>query len=287
MASRKDQKEQARAARVAQEQQALASKQRTRRLQIIGGVVAIAVAVVVVAIVVSSSGGGSGGKNTSTGLAGGAQRQQIVNAVNAELDGIPQKGNRLGSPNAPTTMTYFGDLQCPVCAAFTTGSEYSGQPPAGGLPEFIQKQVRTGKVKVIYKSYCTASCNNTSFSNPQDVFDTQQVAAYAAGMQNKAWYYIELFYHQQKQEGTPYVTEGFLHGIANEVKGLNIGTWKTDRGNPALLSQVKAEDALAVKQQLPGTPSLIMTGPTGKQTLVNNGDFASYSDLAAAVKAVQ
>ena len=47
MASRKEQKEQARAARIAQEQGAAAKAQRTRRLQIFGGVIAIAVIVIV------------------------------------------------------------------------------------------------------------------------------------------------------------------------------------------------------------------------------------------------
>ncbi len=39
-----------------------------------------------------------------------------------------------------------------------------------------QDDVATGKVKVDYRSFCTATCNN----HPQSVFNQQQVAAYAA-----------------------------------------------------------------------------------------------------------
>jgi hypothetical protein len=58
MASRVKQKEEARARRLAQEQAQLARAQRTRRMQMLGGVVLAAVIVAVVVIVISSSGGG-------------------------------------------------------------------------------------------------------------------------------------------------------------------------------------------------------------------------------------
>ena len=50
-----------------------------------------------------------------------------------------------------------------------------------------------GKVKVVYRSFCTATCNGPDPS----VFNTQQVAGLAAGKQNKFWQYTELFYHEQ------------------------------------------------------------------------------------------
>ena len=117
-------------------------------------------------------------------------------------------------------------------------------------------------------------------------FNRQQVAAYAAGAQSKFWQYADLFYHQQKDEGSGYATEPYLTGIANQITGLHIPTWQTDRKDPALQEQVTADNAYADKANLPGTPSLIMIGPKGEE-LVDNGNFPSYSDLAAAVKAVQ
>ena len=42
------------------------------------------------------------------------------------------------------------------------------------------------------------------------MFKDQQVAALAAGMQKKFWNYAELFYHEQGQEDTGYVTESYL-----------------------------------------------------------------------------
>ena len=274
MASRKEQKEQARAARIAQEQAAAANAQRTRRIQMFGGAIAIAVIAVVVAIVLSS--GGSKPKNVSTGLATGAAEHQMYSSVNSLLSGIPQSGATLGNPNAKVTMMYFGDLECPVCQQFTLGV----------FPEFVQKQVRTGKVKVVYRSMCTATCDGKLPNSQQAIFNRQQIAAYAAGKQNKFWQYAELFYHQQKTEGTGYPTDAFLTGIAKQIPGLNVTSWQTARSDSSLRNQLNADTTFATAASLPGTPSLVMEGPGNKKELVDNGNFPTYGDLAKAVQAV-
>lgn len=274
MASRKEQKEQARAKRLEQERQASAKSQQRRRYMMLGGVVGVAVVVIVVAIVVSSG----GGKNNTTGLQTGHTASKTYATVNNLLDGIPQSGVTLGNPHAPVTMTYFGDLQCPICRDFTLTT----------FPQFIQNQVRNGKVKVNYRSFCTASCNNTTSSNPQALFNTQQVAAYAAGKQRLFWQYLELFYHEQGAEDTAYVTPAFLQGLARQIPGLKLTQWTSDRGDPALLSQVQGDERAAAAQSLSGTPTLIMSGKKGAETVQGTGGaLPNYGNLAAAVQAVQ
>jgi len=274
MASRKQQKEQARAQRLEQERQLAARTTQRRRYLIFGGVIVAALVVIGVAIAISAG----GGSNPTTGIQHGHQAGQTFAKVDQLLSGIPQHGTTLGNPNAPVTMTYFGDLQCPICRDFTLND----------FPQFVQDQVRPGHVKVTYKSFCTASCNNSSFSNPQAVFNSQQVAAYAAGKQNLFWYYAELFYHEQAAEGTPYVTTSFLNGLAAQIPKLDLNTWHTDRGDPALLSQVQADERAAAAQSLQGTPTLIMTGAKGSETVSGSGgNLPNYSNLAAAVQQVQ
>ena len=105
MASRKEQKEQARLDREAKEQAAAASSARKRRLTIFGGVIGLALIAVVVAVVVSS------GVFKSDNITGATQ-------VNDRFKGIPQSGVTLGEPNAPATIVEFADLKCPFCAEF-------------------------------------------------------------------------------------------------------------------------------------------------------------------------
>jgi protein-disulfide isomerase len=264
MASRKEQKEQARAARVAQEQEAAAQAQRTRRIQIFGGVVAIAVIVIVAAIVISSGGGSN---NT-------ASKGQYA-AVNKLLAGIPQNGTVLGNPSAKVTMTYYGDLECPICRDFTVTPGYFSQ--------FIKDDVATGKVKVDYRSFCTATCNN----HPQSVFNEQQVAAYAAGKQKLFWDYAELFYHEQQDETVSYVNSTWLTNLAKQIPKLNISTWEADQKDPALLSQLTSDNSAASQAGVSGTPSLFISGPKGSKQVIGASDsIPDAADLEAAVQAV-
>ncbi len=116
--------------------------------------------------------------------------------VNSLLNGIPQSGATLGKPTAPVTMTYYGDLECPICQDSRVD---------GGFPQLVANEVRQGKVKVVYRAFETATQDPSTFK-------TQQVAALAAGQQNRFWDFAELFYHQQGAEDSGYVTEAYLTG---------------------------------------------------------------------------
>ncbi len=75
---------------------------------------------------------------------------------------------------------------------------------------------------------CTATCDGKRAANLQnEQFNSQQLAAYAAGKQNKFWQFTELFYHQQGSEGTGYANDAYLSGLAEQIPGLNLTTWQT------------------------------------------------------------
>jgi len=169
------------------------------------------------------------------------------------------------------TMTYFGDYECPVCQAFTL---------QGGFPQLVANEVRQGKVKVEYKSFCTATCNGP---NP-NVFPTQQVAGLAAGKQNKFWQYTELFYRQQGQEDTGYVNENYLTSLARQVIGLNLATWQSDRNDSALTDQVNSDQTDAKNIGVSGTPTLIFKGPKGQAA--PSASVPTYAQLQQAIKQV-
>jgi protein-disulfide isomerase len=264
MASRTKQKEEARARRLAEEQARAEKARRDRRLRTVGGIVVGAI-IVVAALVIINSGGNKGGIKTGT------EATATANQVDALLAGIPQSGSTLGNANAPVTMTYFGDYECPVCQTFTL---------QGGFPQLVQNEVRQGKVKVVYKSFCTATCNGP---NPS-IFPTQQVAGLAAGKQNKFWQYTELFYREQGQEDTGYVNDNYLTSLARQVTGLNLGTWQSDRNNSALTAQVSSDQTEAKTIGVSGTPTLIFKGPKGQAAA--NAAVPTYAQLQQAIKQV-
>ncbi|MGB9182627.1 MAG: thioredoxin domain-containing protein [Solirubrobacteraceae bacterium] len=263
MASRKEQKEQARARRLAEEQARTVRARRDRRLRMFGGVAVLAVAIVAVLIAVSS-----GGNSSANGLQKGTSANQTVTAVTKLLSGIPQSGATLGSSKAPVTMTYYGDLECPVCRDFTL---------SGGFPQLVSNDVRGGKVQVVYKAFQTATQDPT-------VFKTQQTAALAAGQQQHFWDYAELFYHEQGAEGSGYVNDAYLTGLAKQVPGLNLNTWSSARNSPTLQAQVTAEEQAAAAAGVNATPTLVVRGPTGKQAAATG--VLQYADLQKLIKKV-
>lgn len=263
MASRTKQKEQARARRLEEERARLERARQQRRLRMLGGVILGALAVVAVAIAISSGGG-----NSATGLAGGAKAGQLAAQVNNQFSGIPQSGATLGNPAAPVTMTYYGDLECPICQDFTL---------SGGFPQLVAKDVRAGRVKIVYRAFQTATPS-------ADTFRTQQAAALAAGRQNLFWQYTDLFYHQQGAEGSGYVTDSFLSGLAREVPGLNFSAWQSARNDSALANQVTADESAGNAAGVRGTPTLIFQGPKGQATPPST--VPSYTELEQTVRRV-
>ena len=245
--TRKQRRDQAREQRKAQEEAQVATAARRRRMMQLGGVVA-AVIVVIVVIVIATSGSKNPTTETHTPTNTSA-KNAAVSTVEGELNGIPQNGNVLGNPKAPVTMQYFGDLECPYCRLFTLTA----------LPDIIKNEVRTGKLKIEYKSMETATRN-------PPVFLVQQSAAYAAGDQNKAWYFIELFYNEQGKEDSGYVNEKYLTGLAEQVPGLNLGQWHQDRKSQsqALETEVLTDEKESREVGFEGTPSF-MLGKTGQK----------------------
>jgi protein-disulfide isomerase len=265
MASRTKQKEEARARRLAEEQARAERARRQQRVRMIGGVVAVAVVVVVAAVIISTGSSKKGGIQTGT------KASATVAAVDQMFTGIPQSGNTLGNPSAPVTMTYYGDLKCPVCQAFTL---------QGGFGQLVSKDVRAGKVKVVYDAFCTATCGGPDRSE----FPLQQAAALAAGKQNKFWQFVELFYRQQESESDAYVTESFLDGLARQVTGLNFAQWKAARNDPNLTTEVSSQQSTGQQIGVSGTPTLIFKGPKGQAAA--NAAVPTYAQLQSTIKQV-
>jgi protein-disulfide isomerase len=227
--------------------------------------VLIAAAFIAVAIAIYRGSGGAPPKP------GSPQAKADVAAAGELLRGIPEAGVTLGSPRAPVTVTEFADLECSVCRAFALGAER----------QLIAHEVRSGRVKLVYRSLCTATCAGPLGA---DGFEAQQAAAYAAGKQHLAWYYIELFYSEQGTEGTSYVTPRYLDGLARQVPGLDYRQWRSNAALAPLRKAVASDERAAARQRFGTTPTVVVQGPRGKaQPIVGE---AAYGTLRAAIKSV-
>jgi protein-disulfide isomerase len=254
MARRREQKEQLRAQRLRQEAQEQAKRQRQRLIQYGAGGAFIAICVIAVLIIVSQSGGGSAGSGT-----------QDAGVIDQQLKGISQRGGVLGDPKARVTVIEYGDLQCPVCKAFSLDV----------APKLISDVVRKGTADYEFRQF--------TIIGPDSV--TAAKAALAAGEQGRYWNYVELFYRNQGSENSGYVTDGFLESVAKGAGVPDIAKWNTDRQSSkwdSVLSKVHSE---AQSLGLNATPSIVVQGPAGRR-VVGSG-VLPLSQIESAIKAVE
>lgn len=261
--TRKQRREQARLKRKELEEAEAARAVRRTRLIQLGIVGAIVVAIIVVILIAT---GGSEHKGL---VKPGQQQTALVQEIDNLLSGIPQTGNALGSPHAPVTLQYFGDLQCPVCREFTLGA----------LKPLIEGDVRTGKLRIEYRSMETAT-------REPETFRTQQTAALAAGRQQRMWHYVELFYHQQGEENSGYVTESYLQKIAAQVPGLNLAKWSSDRSSGEFTNQLVSDSQAVASAGLSGTPSFLIGHTGGKLQKLEYSSLTDPSSFQSAIDSV-
>jgi protein-disulfide isomerase len=199
-------------------------------LQIASAAAFLAVAAVAVLIVVSAS-------RTS----GGDTKLEDVGAVRHELAGIAQHGMVLGDPAAKVKLIEFGDLQCTACKAFSEEA----------IPAVIDSKVRSGEAKIEFKNYTIISQESVPAG----------AAAIAAGEQGRGWSYIELFYRNQGNEASGYVTPEFLTAIAKGAGVPDIGKWNEARKSRLALGLVQKTSEEAEELGFSGTPSFAVESP--------------------------
>jgi len=254
-------KERRATARAERDRAAEAARARQRqRLWVIGG--ALALAAVIVAVIAIATGGGNGKPKLKAGEVVPGQKETA-----ALFAGIPQNGIVLGNPRAPVTMVEFADLQCPYCREYTTSS----------LATLVNNYVRPGKVKMIFR--------NVSFLGTDSARAAQMAGA--ASLQNRLWPFIDLFYTNQQEENTGYVTDDFLRRIGSGVTGLDVTRAMNDRGLPQVQRMMDEAQTQWTNDGFSGTPSFLL-GPTGGRldalnvTALGPAQFTTAIDRALA-----
>jgi protein-disulfide isomerase len=253
--SNKREREKRREERLQAESKVDTGERRTKLLQIGAGAVFLAIVAVVV-LIVANSGGDEGGD---------AQNLQEVAAVDSLVNGIPQKELVLGKPSAKVELIEFGDLQCPVCKAYSEEV----------LPQVIESKVKNGEAKVVF--------HNFTIIGPQSV--PAGAAALAAGAQKRGWNYLELFYRNQGEENSGYADDEFLTAVAKASGVKDIAQWNEDRKSAKYTGKVKETTEQAQTYGFSGTPSFAIRGPNSNGvellgTLSTPAEFEEAIDKA-------
>ncbi len=236
MSDQDDEREQFREERLEAEAEAAEAARRHRLLQLSVGGVFLAIIIVVVVIVVASSGGGEKGGESSN--------LSDVGEVSKLLTGIPQNATVLGKPGAPVKIFEYGDLQCPFCKA--NAEEIT--------PPIIENAVRNGEASLTFRNFIIIGPDSVPAGE----------AMLAAGAQKKAWNFLELWYRNQGEENSGYVTEEFIESIGRGAGIPNLTQWNKERKSKKYKKTLEQTTKQAEKLGFEGTPSFAIEGPGSK-----------------------
>jgi protein-disulfide isomerase len=179
-------------------------------------------------------------------------------------EGIPQKGIRLGDPDAPATIVEIADLQCPFCA------QYSVQ----AMPTVVRDYVRTGKVN--YELHVRSFLGRDSVRAAG--------AASAAARENRMYQFVDLFYRNQGPENSGYADADFIRGIASQIQGLDPEKLVAAADDPVDQPGVREAEQFARDLGSTGTPDFYVRKGGRMQPLQVAG--TAPADYARALDAV-
>jgi protein-disulfide isomerase len=168
---------------------------------------------------------------------GNAAAIEGAKAVDTLFAGIPEQGTSLGDPNAPVVLTEFADLQCPYCAEFAVRT----------LPTLVRDYVRAGRLRLVFR--------NLAFLGPGSVNGAHMAAA--AALQNRMFPFIELFFANQGQENSGYVTDDFLKALA-QAAGLDVSRALAERNSEEADRLLREAREQAQTFGVSSTPSFLL-----------------------------
>lgn len=197
----------------------------------------IAVALIAGSVLLTRGSGDDSAATTETAVTGTTSTEP-TDAALALVAGIPQHGTVLGNPAATVRMLQFEDLQCPNCKDYMDNV----------FPAIVDEYVRPGRVKIDFRGLTSLGPDSEKALR----------IALASGLQNKLWQVVGLFYEEQGEENSGWVTDAKIDEILAQVPGLDAAKVKVDAKSAAVTNEMEAMAKQADALGVPGTPSFYL-----------------------------
>ncbi len=201
-----------------------------------------------------------GGTNNSVASAQPTQQAQaqVAPQVAVDISKVNTQGEPfIGQPNAPVTIAYWSDYQCPFCK----------QNEETAMPQLIKEYVDTGKVKIVFKDYQFLGADSQTLG--------QFGRAVWAVAPDKFYLWHKAIYDNQGTENTGWATQSKILSITTNVLG------GSDTSKVAALvktngatyqAAMDADKAEGTAMGVTGTPGMII----GTQLISGAQPYASF-----------
>ena len=185
-----------------------------------------------------------------------------VDIKNVKTDGEPF----LGSANAPVTIAFWSDYQCPFCKAFEVGGVPQISTPAA-FPSILQNYVNTGKVRVVFKDF--------AFLGKDSITGAEYGRSVWKLYPNQYFTWRTAMYNAQDQEGdVGFGNAASIDKLDATIPGLDAAKITADvAANKSTYDQeISADMTEAQSMGVNATPSFIV----GKQVIAGAYPYATF-----------
>lgn len=188
----------------------------------------------------------------------GAPTQAAVNIKDVHTDKEPFVGNT----NAPVTLAYWSDFQCPFCKKFETES----------FRQIMDNYVNTGKVKIVFKDF--------QFLGPDSATAALSARAIWDLYPDRYFDWREALFAKQDNENGGFGDEASVMALTKTISGIDVDkvAVKIKEKSAEYQKAIDADRDEATKFGIQGTPGFV----TGTKMIPG---AVAYSSFATAIDA--
>ena len=194
-------------------------------------------------------------------------------APKADIKNVKTAGNPfIGASNAPVTIAFWSDFQCPYCKSFEIGGVAGITLPAA-LPDIIKNYVDTGKVKIVFMDF--------AFLGP----DSTDAALYNRAIwklyPDKYFGWRTAMYEAQDEEHGGFGNAASIDKLNATIVGIDAAKVAADvkANTSAYQAAVDVDKAEGQKVGINATPSFVI----GKQMIMGAYPYAKFQEAIDAV----
>ncbi len=202
------------------------------------------------------------GLSHQAGSGGQQPAARVVDVKKVKTEGEPF----IGKADAPLTMAFWSDYQCPFCKAVEVGG-VPQIPTKAAIPEVIKEYVDSGKLRIVFKDF--------AFLGNDSVTDAEYEHAIWKLYPEKYYEWRTAMYKAQDEEGDQgFGDEASVVALTAKIAGIDAAKVKAD------VAAHKAEYDAAIQADteegqsfgVNGTPGFII----GTKALDGAQEFAAF-----------
>jgi protein-disulfide isomerase len=166
------------------------------------------------------------------------------------------KDRIMGDPKAPIEIIDYSSMTCPHCRTFHTET----------LPALKKKYIDTGKVKLVFRDF------------PFDRTALMASVLARCGAPKRYFNFLDVLFEKQRQWGSSANPQEAL-GRIGKLGGLSESDYQACLDDKALIDGIVEFRLVATqKYNVASTPTFIITGPKGQETVVGAQPIEAFDE---------